>query len=88
MPLITSIILSMGHHNTSKKYLIDSSVMVSYYLLDDSKHTDAYAFFSGILTQADTVYLTHACVHEIATVLTYTATKKIADGFLHDMQTL
>ena len=65
------------------KYIIDSSVFVAFYYEGDQNHENALAIIKEI--SGKTLIVHPYVVSEVATVLTYKISKKIAETFLSDV---
>ena len=59
-------------------YILDSSVYVSAFLEEDSKHIDWINILSNINTK---IFIPYLIFQEVITVLTYKHSKKLAEAF-------
>ena len=65
------------------KYIIDSSIFVAFYYEGDQNHTKALEIIKNILGK--TLIVHPYVISEVATVLTYKVSKKVAEVFLSDV---
>lgn len=65
------------------KYIIDSSVFVAFYYEGDQNHKNALEILKEI--SGNTLVIHPYVISEVATVLTYKVSKKLAESFLSDV---
>jgi predicted nucleic acid-binding protein len=68
----------------NKAYVIDSSVLIAFYVLDDSCHKDAVAILKEI--EFSTLIIHTYVMQEVVSVLTYKVGVVMAKKFIADIQ--